>query len=134
MSKTMKARKRMKPFTIETPVLRLNDGGFYYWYRGEGVVCRNGLDELFQIDNPKRISFLLSSKYSRNAYKMTVFVESWLDYPDDVYLFWCDKLDEPTELSSGIADRWLSKHTPLGDLKPGESATIYVTLFVQEEK
>lgn len=123
----------MKPFTIETPVLNLSHSKFYYRYRGEEILCRDGLAKLFQIEQPKRISFLLSSKYSRDAWKMTVTVESWMNYPDDVYLFMCDKFDEPTELASGIGDRWLSKHTPLGDLKPGESATIYVTLFVHEE-
>jgi hypothetical protein len=129
----------MKPFTIETPVLRLNYSGDYYRYRGEEILCRDYLAKLFQIEQPGRISFLLSSKYSRDAWKMTVSVMAWEDYAfgsdesDDVYFFMCDKFDEPTELASGIGDRWLCKHTPLGDLKPGESATVYVTLYVHEE-
>ena len=129
----------MKPFEVETPVLRLSHSKFYYRYRGVDIVCHDGLAKLFQIEQPKRISFLLSSKYSRDAWKMTVSVMAWEDYAfgsdesDDVYYFMCDKFDEPTELASGIGDRWLSKHAPLGDIQPGESATVYVTLFVHEE-
>lgn len=128
----------MKSFTIETPVLRLRYKN-YYCYRGVKIICYNRLAELFQIEQPKRISFLLSSKYSRDAKKFTVEVVSSEDYAFivypacDVYFFDCDKFDEPMELASGVADDWLHKHTPLGDLKPGEPATIYVTLFVHEE-
>jgi hypothetical protein len=129
----------MKTFVIETPVLRLRYDKFYYQYRGYSIMCRDVLAKLFQIEQPKRISFLLSSKYSRNAKKFTVEVIPWESYEFaksqgcDAYFFDCDKFNEPTELANSIADRWLSKHTPLGQLKPGESATVYVTLFVHEE-
>jgi len=117
----------MKPFTIETPVLRFKECCDEYVADSGEVVCKHVLAKLFYVSWAETISFKISTRKSAAAIAMSLEVGGcnhvYWHYVNGVYVYTTDGVNN-----------WLCKHTPLGDLKPGESATVYVTLYVHEEK
>jgi hypothetical protein len=117
----------MKPFTIETPVMRLGTitkwSQPYYQYR-QCCVCHAVLAKMFKIDRPSLISLKLSTRPSREAQQVKLYlVNGFFEIESKPF-------DNTTWLRGLSTDEWLRKNTPLGQLRPGESATVYVTLFV----
>jgi len=121
----------MKPFTIETPVLGLKYLSFQDWsYRRMGrrrdFLSQSFFHVLFgEHQDAKAITLKFSSRRSKNSVR--VFIRKWLHGPLELATHWTFYSIDPD------ADAWLRKNTPLGTLKPGESATVYVTLYVHGE-
>jgi len=115
----------MKPFTIEMPVLRTNRRGSFISDTGISI-CKYELDKLYCLSRVKSISFRLSTKMTVDAYAVRFY--RFADY--NFHCFVNEKV-MATNLSVNV---WLRENTPLGTLKPGESATVYVTLYVHGEE
>jgi hypothetical protein len=114
----------MEPFTIETPVLRL--GRDFFYSDETEVICKIELAKMYFLAGAKTISFLISTQKRRNAHE--VMFER---HQGDTY-YHCT-IHGVYKYLAAQTGRWLLRNTPLGTLAPGESATVYVTLYVHGE-
>ena len=119
----------MKPFTVETPVLRLryayNSYDYYRKYKQLIFLSEFAYRVIFgETLEASTINLKISSRNSLGSVELSVdFDGHGLRYKD----IWSFYYFDPD------FNRWLCENTPLGDLKPGESATNYVTLCVHED-